>query len=129
MDNMQHTLCISSVSTAKLVVMLMAVNMAGVWHWVWAWQWKVTVELDQEGQWKWQQVCNKAVGIVVVVEVVAVLGCVVVWAKVFRITKHLKKQVYKKTYCAMLPTVCYQTNIDTSTQHARTFAHTFYRVS
>jgi hypothetical protein len=48
----------------------------------------------------WQQVSNKAVGIVVVVvevaAVVAVLGHVVVWVMVFRITKHLNKQVYNK---------------------------------
>jgi hypothetical protein len=60
-----------------------------------------------EGQWMWQQVCSKAVGIVVVVMVivivvvvvvvvvvVAAMGCVVVL--VFRIIKLLNKQVYNK---------------------------------
>ena len=47
---------------------------------------------------------------------------------VFRITKHLNKQEYKKNiYCATFPTVWYQANTETSTQHARPFAQTFYR--
>lgn len=54
---------------------------------------------------------------------VAEMGCVV-----FRITKHLNKQEYKKKiYCAKFPTVWYQANTETSTQSARPFAQTFYR--
>jgi hypothetical protein len=65
-----------------------------------------------EGQWVWQQVCSMAVGIVVVVVVVAALGCVVV----FRITKiSINMYVKRKIYCVKLPTVCYQANTETGT--------------
>jgi len=67
------------------------------------------------------------VGIVVVVVVMVVVAALGWWWWCCSGSQNISINMYiiRKIYCVKLPTVCYQANTETSTQHARPFVYTF----